>query len=279
MSPIELCVFGCDIRVECFDEQAASFLTRIYRLFKHPIKKAEISYRIARESSSERLYIARNGASPEIARDCGDFIYKFDKDLTIETQKLRPDLYFVHAAVLALDGYAIALVAPSGYGKSTTTWGLLHHGLQYLSDELAPIDITKMRIHPFPHALCLKAEPPSGYPLPTGTIYTARTAHVPTACLPCETVRELMPLKAIFFLRFIGEADAPVLKSMRNAEATARLFMNALNPIAHSADGLDAAMEIVSRTRCFELLSSNLQATCELIKSTFLSAFSIPTRI
>ena len=87
-----------------------------------------------------------------------------------------------------------------------------------------------------------------------------------------------MLLKAIFFLRFIGEADAPVLKPMRNAEATARLFMNALNPIAHSADGLDAAMEIVSRARCFELLSSNLQATCELIKSTFISAFSKPNR-
>jgi hypothetical protein len=182
MSLIELCVFGCDIRVECFDEQAASFLTRIYRLFKHPIKKAEINYRIARESSSERLYIARNGASPEIARDWGDFIYKFDKDLTIETQKLRPDLYFVHAAVLALDGYAIALVAPSGYGKSTTTWGLLHHGLQYLSDELAPIDITNMRVHPFPHALCRRRSRPLAIHADGNHLYCADGARA--HCVP-----------------------------------------------------------------------------------------------
>ena len=78
-----------------------------------------------------------------------------------------------------------------------------------------------------------------------------------------------MPLKAIFFLRFIGEADAPVLKPMRNAEATARLFMNALNPIAHPSDGIDAAVEIVSQTRCFELLTADLHATCELVKGFF----------
>jgi hypothetical protein len=30
---------------------------------------------------------------------------------------------------------AAALVAPSGDVKSTTTWGLLHHGFKYLSDE------------------------------------------------------------------------------------------------------------------------------------------------
>ena len=46
------------------------------------------------------------------ARGLGDFICKFDKDLIIETQKLRPDLYFVHGAVVAFREIAEETVRP-----------------------------------------------------------------------------------------------------------------------------------------------------------------------
>jgi hypothetical protein len=271
MSVIDLSVFDCDIRVECVDRQVVSLLNSNYGWFKQSVQDPQINYRITREDGGEGRLITRNGACPELARDDGEFLYMFEKDMTIETQKLRPDLYFVHAAVLALDGRALALVAPSGYGKSTTAWGLLHHGFKYLSDELAPVHLTTMRVRPFPHALCVKTVPPNEYPLPKETIFTTRTAHVPTQFLPCETMSETIPLEAIFFVRFVGETPEPVLKPMGKGEAAARLFTNALNPLAHSGEGLDGAIEIVSNARCFELLSSNLNSTCDLIKFTFLS--------
>jgi hypothetical protein len=274
MDVIELSVFDCDIRVECLDRQATSLLNSNYGWFKRAVEEPQIRYRITRQGTAEGRLIARNGAYPELARDAGDFLFMFEKDMTIEAQKLRSDLYFVHAAVLELDGRALALVAPSGYGKSTAAWGLLHHGFKYVSDELAPVDPSVMQVHPFPHALCLKAVPPNGYPLPKETIYTTVTAHVPTPFVPCETTMETIPLKAIFFVRFIGEISEPVLKPIGKAEAAARLFTNALNPLAHTGDGLDGAIEIVSKTHCFELLSSNLKPTSELIKSTFLSVLS-----
>lgn len=274
MNLIELSVFGSGIRVECIDEEARFLLTRVYCSLRRPIKHAQINYRITCEKTSNRFLIERNGSSSEIARGPGEFLYKFEKDLTIQTQKLRPDLYFVHAAVLQLNDRALALVAPSGHGKSTTTWGLLHHAFKYLSDELAPIDLTTLRVHPFPHALCLKSVPPDDYPLPEKTIFTERTAHVPTECIPSETTSDLTPLTAIFFLRFDGDICQPVLTPIRQPEAAVRLFTNALNPLAHSGEGLDAAIEIVSRIRCYELHSSNLHLTCELIKSTFLDSNS-----
>jgi hypothetical protein len=274
MNVIELSVFDCDIRVECMDRQAESLLNSNYGCFRHPIEDAQISYRITRQNADAGFLIARKGASPELARDDGDFLYMFEKDMTVETQKLRPDLYFLHAAVLELDGRALALVAPSGYGKSTTTWGLLHHGFKYLSDELAPLHLTTMRVHPFPHALCLKSVPPDEYPLPKETIYTSCTAHVPAASLPGQATMETMPLEAVFFVRFSSDISEPVLKRIGRAEAAARLFTNALNPLAHAGDGLDGAIEVGSRTRCFELLTSNLKPTCEIIKSTFLSILS-----
>jgi hypothetical protein len=274
MDVLEFSVFDCGIRVESLDRPAASLLTSNYSWFKQAFEKRHITYRITRPGTREDRLITRDGAYPVLAQDDGDFLYMFEKDMTIEAQKLRSDLYFVHAAVVELDGHALALVAPSGYGKSTTTWGLLHHGFKYLSDELAPVHFTAMQVHPFPHALCLKTLPPNEYPLPEETIFTTRTAHVPAQFLPCETLSETVPLQAIFFVRFIDEIPDPVLKPMAKGEAAARLFTNALNPLAHSGEGLDGAIEIVSKTHCFELLSSNLTSTCELIKSTFLSSLS-----
>jgi len=274
MNVIELSVFDCDIRVECSDPQAESLLNGNYGWFEQPVEEAQIAYRITRRGPGEGRLIARDGAAPEMARDDGEFLYMFEKDMTIELQKLRSDLYFVHAAVVELEGHALALVAPSGYGKSTTTWGLLHYGFKYLSDELAPVHLSAMQVHPFPHALCLKALPPNDHPLPGETIFTSRTAHVPAQFLPCETLSETVPLHAVFFLRFVDEISEPVLKPMAKGEAATRLFTNALNPLAHSGEGLEGAIEIVSKTHCFELLSSNLTSTCELVKSTFLSSLS-----
>lgn len=277
MSRIELSVFGCDIRIECMDDRAESLVRGNYGSLKNVAKDPRVFYRITRGEASEGLLIERNGSPcPMLARDDYDFLYMLEKDVTIETQKLRPDLFFVHAAILELDGHSMALVAPSGHGKSTTAWGLLHYGFKYVSDELAPIDLTTIRVHPFPHALCLKSLPPNDFPLPDETIFTAYTAHVPTDCLPSQTALETLPLRIIFFLRFEPENSRPVLKPAGKAEATVQLLRNALNPLAHQSDGLDAAIRIVSNVHCFELLSSNLQLTCELIKSSFRNTFSAP---
>ncbi|HEY7318593.1 MAG TPA: hypothetical protein VIE89_13535 [Candidatus Binatia bacterium] len=271
MDVIDFSVFDCAIRVECWDRDAGVLLTSNYSRFEQSIPDPQISYRITREGAGKERLIARKGASSELARDDGEFLYMFEKDMTIETQKLRTDLYFLHAAVLELDGRALALVAPSGYGKSTTTWGLLHHGLKYLSDELAPICLETMQVHPFPHALCLKAVPPENYPLPKETIFTTRAAHVPTQFLPGPTIMDPIALEAIFFVRFVAPIAAPVLRPLGKGEAAARLFTNALNPLAHAGEGLDGAIEIASRTRCFEMSSANLTPTCELIKSAVVS--------
>jgi hypothetical protein len=203
-----------------------------------------------------------------VARDHGEFLFQFEKDMTIELQKIRRDLYFLHAAALEFAGRAVLLIAPSGGGKSTTTWGLLHHGFRYLSDELAPVRLESMEIYPYSHAICFKKEPPKPYFLPEQTIYTSRTMHVPTELLPGVAVNELSPLVGIFFLRQSSFASVPTIKSVTKGEAAARLFANALNALAHEGDGIDGAIEIARRNVCFELTIGDLPATCALVKNT-----------
>jgi hypothetical protein len=150
--------------------------------------------------------------------------------------------------------------------------GTLHYGVQYLSDKLAAIDLTTMRVHHLRmlsasrlcHLLIIRYRK---------TIYTART-------MPCAHGMSSLSNEARdaaaggHFLPSIQRQNFPVLNPVRKAEATARLFTNALNPLSHPGEGLDAAIEIVSRAHCFELLSSKLQLTCELIKATFLKNIS-----
>ena len=267
MAALQLEVLDCGVQIECANEDARALLQSIYGCFQRPVTQKQLIYHVA-PALSGGLSVARQGFYLEIARSSGDFISKFDKDVIVETQKLRPDLYFVHAAVVAFRGHAIALVAPSGFGKSTTTWALLHHGFQYLSDEIAPIDLRRLRVLPFPRALCLKNNPPRDYSLPLDVIATGRTFHVPTGVLPDGILTEPLSLDSIFFLRFVGEGEVPRLKRLGAAESTVRLCTNALNPLAHRDCGLDSAMAIVANARCYELLTGNLRSTCELIKAT-----------
>ncbi len=205
---------------------------------------------------------------PEAFRK-GDLL--LEKDLVVELQQRRPDLYFLHSAALEWNGKACLLAADSGGGKSTTTWALLHNGFRYLSDELSPVDLDTLNVFPYPSALCLKRRP-SDYPLPADTVDLGRTLHVPVRSLPSETITEPLPIGAIFLVKHRPELDEPELRAISAGEAAARLYLTALNALSHPNRGLDAAVRIAQEVPCFALNSATLPATCALSPSTSVRA-------
>jgi hypothetical protein len=54
-----------------------------------------------------------------IASEPGKFLFLLEKDMTLELQRLRRVLYFIHAAVLTFEGKAFMLAGESGSGKPT----------------------------------------------------------------------------------------------------------------------------------------------------------------
>ena len=203
-----------------------------------------------------------------MASDDGDFLFQMEKEITIEVQKRRSDLYFLHAAVLDYNGLGLMLVANSGGGKSTTTWALCHHGFRYLSDELAPIDLKLLEVFPYSHALNLKRRPPSPYELPQQTIRTSRTLHIPVTALPGGASRAPTQLAAFSLCRTVPTRGFPRARPISPAEAAARLFANALNPLAHAGEGLDGVFEIAVRCSSFELVTNDLAQTCAVVRQT-----------
>jgi hypothetical protein len=265
---IWLNVFNLGVSVESADPELLSLLIGNYGHMRRDFEQPSLSYVVGRSDDSPTLFLSRIKGETLTASDEGEFLFLFEKDMTIELQKLRSDLYFVHAAALEFEGKATMLVAASGGAKSVTTWALLHHGFGYLSDELAPVDLRTLDVHPYPHALCLKDEPPASYPLPEETFQTVRTLHVPVEALPGRALGSPTPLAAILFLCYRPDSAETGIQPIGKAEAAARLFANALNPLAHQDDGLEAAIKIVKGSKCFELFPADLPSACELVKTT-----------
>jgi hypothetical protein len=225
---------------------------------------SELDYTVERGTPSSTL--VRSGGPSLGWSDADDLLFLLEKGITVEVQKRRSDLYFLHSAALEWKGKACLLAADSGGGKSTTTWALLHHGFRYLSDELSAIDLRSMQVFPYPHALCLK-HPPPDYPLPAETINLGRTLHVPVHALPAEAIEEPLPLGAVFLVKYRPDLSEPHLHPISAAEAGARLYLTALNALSHPHRGLDAAICIAERVPCFAIESAGLPATCALIRS------------
>ena len=271
MPVLRFAFFGQHVAVACDGREPAELLGTVYGAFASSDgvepEAPVLDYSVARGPDGE-LLIRRRCEELARADESGSFLYAFEHDLTVEVQKRRRDLYFLHAAALEREGRAVLLVAESGAGKSTTAWALLHHGFRYASDELAPIELSSGRVHGFPHALCLKSDPPAPYALPGGVLRTSRARHVPVELLPCGLARCPLPQDAIVFLRYRADRHQPAIRPVGAAEATARLYVQALNPLAHPGDGLDAALEVVRGGRCFGLEAAGLAATCDLLVRT-----------
>jgi hypothetical protein len=273
---------GCSARIECRDPEALALLVANYgQMQVHNSEAPDLEYTVSRCRNKSGYRIARRGSEPLVAADDGEFLFLFEKDLTIELQKLRRDLYFVHAAALAGSHGAFLLVGAPGKGKSTTSWALLHHGFHYLSDELAPLDLDSLEVQPYPHALCLKKEPPCPYSVPDKTLRTSSTLHIPTAQLPNITVLKPVRVAAMFFLEYSPALPSPSARRLTKAETAARLFTHALNPLAHAEDGLSGAVAIAHNVPSFRLDAADLRLTCELISKTLekaeqMSGYSSP---
>ena len=268
LDTLSLTMLGLNIRVQCEDAETRTLLVANYGYMQGKLEAADLNYTVGRQNGAPAFFVRREGQEPLMASDNGEFLYLFEEDMEVELQRLRRDLYFVHSAALEFAGKAFMLVGTNGSGKSTTTWALLHHGFHYLSDELGPVDLKTLEVHPYPHALCLKHEPPGSYPLPEKTLYTSWTLHVPAEKLPGGAGRDPTPLAAIFFLHYGPEVSGPTIRPISKAEAGARLLANVLNALAHPGDGLDGAIKIATRSACFELFTADLPATCTLVKAT-----------
>lgn len=267
VTPLCLSIFGRTISVACADAESHRLLIAGYgHMTMPPRNGADLHYAVGRDHFGNSYTISADGQPVLHAADSGEFLFLFEKEMTIALERLCARLYFLHAAALGYRNSAILLVAPSGSGKSTTAWALLHHGFTYLSDELAPIDLDSLVVHPYAHALCLKNDPPAAYPLPTTTVRTPGTLHVPVCDMPSTPIDRPLPVRAVFFVSHTPAARGPKIEAVGTGVSAARMVSNLLNSLAHTAAGLDGAIRIAQATACFDLHTTDLRQTCLAVR-------------
>lgn len=262
-------ILGQLVQVVCANASLARVVLANYgSLAVEPGERApDLKYRLTGIPDSHAFSLGSRGQAAIVVPDIGRLLFHLEKDVTVALQKKRPELLFLHAAALERGGKAYVLAGDSGNGKSTTAWGLLHHGFRYLSDELSPIDLDSLVVHSYAHALCLKQPPPPAYPLPAAEVLdVGATLHVPVGALPAEAASGPCELGAVIFVRYRAQLRAPVLRAIGPAEASARMYVTTLNALAHPGHGLDAVVRIAESVPCYALDCADLRSTCELVE-------------
>jgi hypothetical protein len=255
---LEVQAAGRVARIRCPDAGLRATLDAVYAPMRRRANHADLEYAV---DATETGFVVRGAAGVSTtAAGPGGVLPLIDEQLAIGFQHLRPELFFLHAAALAAGERAFLLVAPSGGGKSTTAWALTHHGFGYLSDELAPVELTGLAVHSYRRALGLKDRPPAPYALPAAALRIGRHAWVAIDAVPSRMPPPPLPVAAVFVLdrRAAGAART---RRLTPSEAAVRLYANTLNALAHPADGLDAVVDLVSRVPAFELPTSHLPTT------------------
>jgi hypothetical protein len=253
-----------DVGVRCSDPRLRRLLAGNYGAGGLRNGGPSLAYAVERAASGVRL--TRPGARPRRARNAGHLLRLFDADLSVQLQRLRRRLYFLHAAVLVRHDRAALLVGASGAGKSTAAWALTHHGFRYAGDELAPLDVERLAVHPCPRGLCLKSRPPEPYALPADAARTSWGWHVPLGRLPGARRSRPVRLSAIFFVSHAGQGrGGNRVRRLGAADAAARLYAHALNPLAHPGRGLDPAVHLARSVPAFLLDARRLPEACRRV--------------
>jgi hypothetical protein len=261
-------VLGRCIRTEHQSNDIASILTLNFGAMSASGDEGDPSLTYVIRGREPPYSILRDGEFLQQAPSLGDLLFYLEKDLVVELQKQRADLLFLHSAAVEYLGKAYLLAAESGGGKSTTAFALLHHGFRYLSDELSPVDPAAMEVHGYPHALCVKQAPPMPYALPQEAVRLSNRIYIPTPVLPGGAVSGSAPLGGVFLVNYSPELRVPQLRRLSGAEAGARLYVTALNALAHEDRGLAPVLRIAEHVPCFAIATAQLPETCALIRST-----------
>lgn len=262
-SVLRLACAGVTVEIECAHESTLAFLrVNFGAMWVDADGDPELRYRVDAGTEGARMRRVGSEVDTTVAT-LGDLVYALESDLVVQLQLLRPQLVFLHAAALERDGRVYLLVGPSGAGKSTTCWGLLHHGFAYRSDEMAPVALDSGTVLGYAHALCLKDDPPVGYPAPERAWRTSRGIHIPPEVAPPPG--EGAPLGGFFFVQHRVDATRSSVRGMGTAEAATRLYPNILNALAHGDDGLAAAIRLASGRPAYRLESVGLADTCRLV--------------
>ncbi len=181
----------------------------------------------------------------------------------------------VHAGAVALDGAGVMLCAGSGRGKSTLTLGLCERGADYLSDEIAIVDLAhdgdsngerRFAMRGFPRPIALRH---GSWPLverfePNCPPQVALFMDEMWFIAPPDAVVEANVDTIVFPIYEEGARDR--IEPIGASEAAAIISDQAPNLARFGAGGLDDVAQLVASVTTARLVFSDLATACNLVR-------------
>jgi hypothetical protein len=212
------------------------------------------------------------GRDEALERDATAALRRFNHELMHGVMLGRPDLYFVHAAVVELGGRGLVLPGLSQAGKSTLALALLARGARYLSDELLAYEPRRKLAHAFPRAPKIRDVCAAYFPaFARYFVGSGEGRFLPFAAHPSPPAASTR-VAAFVLPRWAGAGAPTELAPTSRGEALLALTRSSLNFGTHRARSVDCLTSLVESTRAWRLAWSEPLSAAARIEEALASA-------
>jgi hypothetical protein len=229
---------------------------------------AKLTYVVDCASDCGGHAILRDGERIRVIPEGVSAMLALEDTLMADFVREVPGMLFLHAAVLAKAGSAILFPGPSGAGKSTLSLALASRGWMYLSDEVAPVGETDLRVHPFPRGIKLRAASFELFPSlrERGGTQHADRQFLRLRELPVTLADGCFEVQSLVFPQYRPGAQ-PRLTPLPRAIAACILTQCCLSFDRENGGTFLTIERLVKSASCFRFEVGEIGESCEVIEA------------
>lgn len=183
-----------------------------------------------------------------------------------EVDRRSTSFALIHAGAVTRDGAVVLFPGEAESGKSTLVAGLVRAGWDYISDELASLDPSTGRVHPYTRPISIDVGAYSVFPELSGRYdEAAEQWHVDADDLrPGAAIDQPLRPTHIVFNRYVAGGSTE-LNELSGIEVVRRLLENTVRLATIGSAGFDVVIDTALSVRAAELTSGSLAEQIEAI--------------
>jgi hypothetical protein len=252
---------GMQLEVRTSVPEIAEFIRAVYEHMLVP-KSVRSAGRI-RVMRSDSGYLFSSASEIEFSEDQLSLLLDMIREeVHLQFMRARPDLLWLHAAVVEKNGYALLISGRSGQGKSTLSTKLCERGWHLLSDDIAPTSMQADIVYPFPQAPRRRLFP--GSVIEPHKIHTLDREQV--VVHSHDVHLSPVPVKSIAYIEFMVDESA-TLERLTAGAAALELLRNSVNFGDHKEAAVARAATLGTRIPSYKLCYGSVTTAADHLES------------
>lgn len=175
-----------------------------------------------------------------------------------------------HAGAVKVNGFSTLIVGNPDTGKTTTTFNLVEMGMDFMCEEVSPVDPQMLLVHPYPQALSFSRAYAEQYL----SIYRIRKGDLRlfdsdiARYLPFRAIDQPVPLKTILIPAFHPSGPAGI-ELLSPGEVFTELLGYCFPPNTDDERLFDSVIRICEESEIFRVRTNNIPSLQKLLIELF----------